>query len=172
MSKTNIIGVFDEEDLLVGAIGLVKEKDIRIKEMYTPYPIHAAIEAIGTKTIFKHAAFIYGVVAAAAVLLFLHYTVVWDWPMNFGGKPFNAFPSFIIITIVLTILSVTILSLLTFSIRAKIYPGKVARMPDTRSTDDKFVMVFDKENVHPEELTGLLQAAGASEVYEKDEDSY
>lgn len=170
MSKTNIIGVFDEEDLLVGSIRMMKEREIKIKEIYTPYPIHEAIEVMGKKTWFRHAAFIYGAVAVVAVLLFLHYTVVWDWPMNFGGKPFNAFPSFIIITIILTILSVTILSLFTFSVRAQIYPGKVAKMPDTRSTDDKFVMVFDKDSVHPEELTGILQEAGASEVYEKEEE--
>jgi hypothetical protein len=169
MSKTNIVGVFDSEEHLKAAIGKVKEKGLKIKEIYTPYPIHEVFEVMGKKTLFRHAAFIYGVVAVAAVLLFLHYTVVWDWPMNFGGKPFNAFPSFIVITIVLTILSVTILSLFTFSVRAKIYPGKEAKMPDFRATDDKFVMLFDKSSTDSETLTGILKAEGASEVYEWEE---
>ena len=27
-----------------------------------------------------------------------NYVMVWDWPMNFGGKPFAAWPSFVPIT--------------------------------------------------------------------------
>ena len=165
MSKTHIIGVFDTEDHLKTAIGKVKEKSLKVDEIYTPYPIHEVFEVMGKKTLFRHAAFAYGVAAVIAVLLFLHYTVVWDWPMNFGGKPFNAFPSFIVITIVLTILSVTILSLFTFSIRAQIYPGKVAVMPDFRATDDKFVMVFAK-GADQDQVNDLLKSAGASEVFE------
>jgi len=170
MSKTNIVGVFDGEDKLKSAIKAVKEKEVKIKEIYTPYPIHEVFEVMGKKTLFRHAAFIYGFAGAVAVLFFLHYTVVWDWPMNFGGKPFNAFPSFIVITIVLTILTVTILSLFTFSVRAQIYPGKVAKMPDTRATDDMFVMVFDKEKVDMASISDLLKGEGAIEIYEKEEE--
>jgi hypothetical protein len=99
----------------------------------------------------------------------MYYTAVIDWPLNYGGKPTNAFPSFLVVTIVITILIVTIASLFTFSARAKIYPGKAYVLPDARSTDDKFVMVFDKSANDGEyqRLTQLLKAEGAVEVYEK-----
>ena len=70
-----------------------------------------------------------------------------DWPLNYGGKPFNAFPSFITVTLVLIILIVTIFTLLTFSVRAKIYPFKKAVIIDERVTDDKFIIVFDADKV-------------------------
>jgi hypothetical protein len=170
MENKRIIGVFDSEAQLVSAIGQVQENHIRINEIYTPYPVMKAIDAMGKRSIFTFAAFLYGLFSALAILAFLYYTSVVDWPLNFGGKPSSAFPSFIVITIVLTIFMVTILSLLTFSVRAKIWPGKAYVLPDARSTDDKFIMVIDRTEADKAEkpLETLLKDAGASEVYEKE----
>jgi uncharacterized membrane protein len=165
-----IIGVFDDEETLVAGVHAVKEKNIAIEEIYTPYPVMEAIEAMGKKSLFTVAAFLYGLFAVIAVLSFLYYTSVIDWPVNYGGKPTNSFPSFIIITLVLTIFTVTILTLFTFSWRARIWPGKKFRLPDPRSTDDKFVIVFDKQEAgRPmQEIGSILKAHGATEVYEKE----
>jgi hypothetical protein len=170
MNNTRIIGVFDEEVSLMAAVNQVKKEGIEINEIYTPYPMHEVIEAMGKKTRFTFAAFLYGFVGASSVLAFLYYTSVIDWPVNYGGKPTNAFPSFIVVAIILTILTVTIASLFTFSARAAIYPGKAYELPDERSTDDKFVIVFDKITVKDnlEKLTSILLEQGALEVYEKD----
>jgi uncharacterized membrane protein len=129
-----------------------------------------AIDALKRKSRFTTAAFIYGFLAVVGVLSFLYYTSVIDWPINYGGKPTNAFPSFIIITLVLTILSVTILSLFTFSIRARIYPGKNYFIPDERTTDNKFVILFDKATAGAgfDIVSEVMKSNGASEVYEKE----
>lgn len=170
MNKTRIVGVFDEENSLLAAVNEVKKEGIEINEIYTPYPMHEVIEAMGKKTRFTTAAFLYGFFGASGVLAFLYYTSVIDWPVNYGGKPTNAFPSFIVVTIILTILTVTIASLFTFSARAAIFPGKVYDQPDERSTDDKFVIVFDKPGVvgNVEKLNAILKEKGALEVYEKE----
>lgn len=170
MNSTHLIGVFDSKtDLLKGIEG-VKSKNFTIDEIYTPYPVMEAIDALERKSRFTTAAFIYGASAVIGVLSFLYWTSVINWPINYGGKPTNAFPSFIIITLILTILTVTILSLFTFSVRAKIYPGKKFLLPDERATDDKFIMLFEKSTAGAgfEALTTLLKANGASEVYEKE----
>ncbi len=170
MSKPYFVSVFDEEEKLLAGIKAVKEKKVKIDEIYTPYPMHEVIEAMGQKSRFTFVAFLYGFAAVVGVLAFLYYTSVIDWPINYGGKPTSAFPSFIIITLVLTIASITILSLLTFSVRAKIYPGKKFILPDLRSTDDKFVMVFNSEEAGAgfEDLKRLLKDCGAEEVYTKE----
>ncbi|MCO5265883.1 MAG: DUF3341 domain-containing protein [Lentimicrobium sp.] len=170
MNKTHIIGVFDEEDTLMAAVNQVKQEGIEISEIYTPYPMHEVIEAMGKKTRFTFAAFLYGFIAAVSVLAFLYYTSVIDWPVNYGGKPTNAFPSFIVVTIILTILTITLASLFTFSARAAIFPGKAYILPDSRSTDDKFVIVFDKSLLKNsvDKLTSILREKGALEVYEKE----
>jgi len=170
MSATHIIGVFDSKhDLLAGIEG-AQSKNFTIEEIYTPYPVMEAMDALKRKSRFTTAAFIYGAAAVVGVLSFLYWTSVIDWPINYGGKPTNAFPSFIIITLVLTILTVTIMSLFTFSVRARIYPGKKYFLPDERSTDDKFIVLFDKKTAGAgfEAISSTLKANGASEVYEKE----
>lgn len=170
MNSTHLIGVFDSKtDLLAGIEG-VKSKNFTIDEIYTPYPVMEAIDALKRKSRFTTAAFIYGAVAVVGVLSFLYWTSVISWPINYGGKPTNAFPSFIIITLILTILTVTIMSLFTFSLRAKIYPGKKYFLPDERATDDKFIILFDKGTAGAgfAALTTILKESGASEVYEKE----
>src|SRR5210317_1509492 len=124
MNKKYILGVFNDEESLVDAFEKVKEKGIQPTEVYTPYPVHEILEGMGKKTRITHAAFFYGLFAAIGILGFLTYAASISWPLNYGGKPFNAFPSFIVVTIVATILSITLLTLFTFSIRAKIFPGK------------------------------------------------
>jgi hypothetical protein len=93
-----------------------------------------------------------------------------DWPLHFGGKPFNTFPSFIVVSIVATILTITLLTLFTFSVRSKIYPGKKADIIDVRATDDKFIILLDQDKmgIKKPEITQLFELHGASEVYEKD----
>jgi hypothetical protein len=85
----------------------------------------------------------------------------------YGGKPFNAFPSFITITLVLVILIVTIFTLLTFSIRARLYPFKKAGIIDTRVTDDKFIIVFDATRADRDQIFASLKNADAEEIIEK-----
>lgn len=147
MSKNYILGVFDDEATLVDAFEKIKEKGITPVEVYTPYPIHEILEGMPTRTKITHAAFFYGLFAALGILGFLSYAAGVSWPLNYGGKPFNSFPSFIVVTIVATILSITLLTLLTFSARAKIFPGKQAEIIHPRATDDKFVMVLDKDSL-------------------------
>jgi ABC-type dipeptide/oligopeptide/nickel transport system permease component len=170
MNTTHIIGVFDSKHDLLAGIEDAQSKNFTIDEIYTPYPVMEAIDALKRKSQFTTAAFLYGFAAVIGVLAFLYYTSVIDWPINYGGKPTNAFPSFIIITLVLTILTITILSLFTFSIRARIYPGKKYFLPDERATDDKFIILFDKKNAGAgfDTISATLKSSGASEVYEKE----
>ena len=170
MKSNYLVSIFNDEDSLMTAVHRVQDSGYKISEIYTPYPVIEAIEAMGKKSRFAFAAFIFGFLGAVGVLLFLQYTAVWDWPINYGGKPTNAFPSFIVVTLVLTILTITLASLFTFSVRAKIYPGKAFIMPDDRSMDDKFIMVFnlDENKMSSDNLMEELKNVGAEEVYQKE----
>ncbi|WP_297098189.1 DUF3341 domain-containing protein [uncultured Draconibacterium sp.] len=147
MSKKYILGVFDDEATLVDAFEKLKDKGVMPVEVYTPYPVHEILEGMPIKTRITHAAFFYGLFAALGILGFLTYAASISWPLHYGGKPFNAFPSFIVVTIVATILAITLLTLFTFSARAKIFPGKKAEIFHEQATDDKFVMVFDEAGI-------------------------
>jgi hypothetical protein len=166
-TKKAIVGVFGSEDSMMDALCMLQAENMEPAEIYTPYPVHEALRALKRRSRLSWASWFYGFFGGIAVLAFLYYTAVIDWPLDYGGKPFNAFPSFITITLVLIILIVTILTLLTFSVRARIYPFKKAEIIDPRVTNDKFIMVFDAGEVNREQLYASLRQAEAEEIYEK-----
>ena len=170
MNKKYLVGVFDNEHTLVDAFEKALHKGVVIEEVYTPYPIHEILHGMKTKTYISYAAFFFGVMAVILLIGGMYYAAVVDWPLLFGGKPFNTFPSFIVVTIVGTILLITLGTLFTFSFRAKIFPGKKADIIDIRATDDKFIILLDQEKmgIQKPEITRLFESNGASEVYEKE----
>ena len=170
MNKKYLVGVFNDEHTLVDAFEDAQKKGVVIEEVYTPYPIHEILMGMKYKTRISYAAFFYGVLGVVSLLGGMYYAAVISWPLHFGGKPFNTFPSFIVVTIVGTILTVTILTLLTFSVRSKIYPGKKAVIIDHRVTDDKFIILLDQDKmgIQKPEITKLFQSFGATEIYEKE----
>ena len=112
-----------------------------------------------------------GLAAILATLAFLYYTAVIDWPVVYGGKPVNSFPSFIIITIVLTILTVTIGSLAVFSARSKLLPGRDNTIFDHRATDDKFVIVVNTGKLDipaADKAENIMKELGAIEIIDKE----
>jgi hypothetical protein len=165
--KQHIMGVFDDEEPLVAAFRALQEQKVEIADVFTPFPVHHILEHHGRKSRIITVSWFFGFFAAVAVLAFLYYTAVIDWPLNYGGKPSSAFPSFIVITIILTIFSVTILSLFTFSARAKLWPNIGKPVYHAGATDDKFVIMFERERIDEATVKKILTDLGAVEIIEK-----
>jgi hypothetical protein len=165
--KKQLLGVFDGEEPLLKAFRKFKEEKVEMSDVFTPFPIHEILENHGKKTRIITVSWFYGLFAALAVLSFLYYTAVIDWPLNYGGKPSSAFPSFIVITLILTIFSVTILSIFTFSACARIWPNVGKPVYHEGATDDKFVIMFDAEQVDEQKVKQLLKELGAVDIIEK-----
>ena len=162
-----MMGVFNDDELLVKAFRRLKEEKVDISDVFTPFPIHEVLEKHGKKSRIVTISWFFGLGSAAAVLAFLYYTAVIDWPLNYGGKPSSAFPSFIVVTIVLTIFCITILSLFTFSVRAKLWPNVDKPIFHEGATDDKFVILFEKEKIDISAVTSLLKEMQVEEIVEK-----
>ncbi len=167
MDSQYLIGVFDAEERLLSAFRKMKEEGIEIEDVFTPYPVHEILHKQGRKSRITVVGWFYGFFASIAVLAFLFYTAVINWPLNYGGKPSNAFPSFLVITIVLTILSITILSLFTFSWRANLWPSNEKPIYHEGATDDKFVILVDRDKVDEGKFNSVMRETGAIEVIEK-----
>jgi hypothetical protein len=162
-----LLGVFDAEENLLAAFRRMKEEGFEMEDVFTPYPVHEVLDNHGRKSRITIVGWFYGLFAALGVLAFLVYTAVIDWPLNYGGKPSNAFPSFLVVTIVLTIFSITILSLFTFSWRANLWPSNRKPVFHERATDDKFVILVSKERADPARVTTVMRETGATEIIEK-----
>lgn len=165
------IGIFDDEEKFISSIKSLKEKEFNIHDVFTPYPVHEVFHLLKRKSRLPTAAYFFGLSAVILVISFLYYTSVIDWPIVYGGKPFNSFPSFIVVTIVLTIFTVTIASLATFSARSKLFPGRENTIFDDRATDDKFVIVVDADILDKslaDKAGMVMKEEGATEVLDKE----
>jgi hypothetical protein len=170
MAKIYKIGVFEDEGKLISAIKSLLEKNLSIYDVFTPFPIHDVFRLLKRKSRLPTAAYFYGLFAIFGVLGFLYYTSVIDWPIVYGGKPFNSFPSFIVVTIVLTIFTVTIASLASFSVRSRLFPGRNNTVFEIEATDNKFVIVLDAEllgEIKIQTAMKIMEENGAIEIKEK-----
>jgi len=173
MIRTYKIGIFDDEEKFLSSIKSLKEQEFSIHDVFTPYPVHEVFHLLKRKSRLPTAAYFFGLFGIIATLGFLYYTSVIDWPVVYGGKPFNSFPSFIVVTIVVTILTVTVASLALFSARSKLFPGRDNTIFDIRATDDKFVIVVDtrdKDNSSAKEAANVMSQHGAIEIIDKEFD--
>jgi hypothetical protein len=171
MTRTFKIGVFDDEGKFISTIRSLQEQKFRIFDVFTPYPVHEVFHLLKRKSRLPTAAYFLGLFGIIATLAFLYYTSVIDWPLVYGGKPFNSFPSFIVVTIVVTILTVTIGSLALFSARSKLYPGRDNTIFDLRATDDKFIIVVESifSDISSAGRAGnIMEEQGAIEVFDKE----
>jgi len=171
MTRTFKIGIFDDEERFLSSIRSLQEREFVIHDVFTPYPVHEVFHLLKRKSRLPTAAYFFGLFAIIGTLAFLYYTSVIDWPIVYGGKPFNSFPSFIVVTIVVTILTVTIASLALFSARSKLFPGRVNTIFDLRATDDKFVIVVETDG--PASSTAMstgkiMESQGAIEIFDKE----
>jgi hypothetical protein len=171
MGRTFKIGIFNDEEKFISSIRSLKEQEYLIHDVFTPYPVHEVFHLLKRKSRLPTAAYFFGLFGIIATLAFLYYTSVIDWPIVYGGKPFNSFPSFIVVTIIITILTVTIASLALFSARSKLFPGRDNTIFDLRATDDKFVIVVETEVGDistAERACKIMEEQGAIEIIDKE----
>jgi hypothetical protein len=167
MNNTAIYGVFESEESLLGAIRSIREKDINITDVVTPYPIEEVFEALNLKTRIPALAFIYGLFGLLATFGFLYWTSVVNYPLVFGGKPQNTL-SFVIVIFVMVINITIAFTVATFFIIEKKGPGAVPKYEYEGMTDDKYFIIIEKdEKLDTESVNALLKAGGAIEITEK-----
>lgn len=169
--KHFVVGVFDDEDVVLSAITKVRQSGIRIHEVYSPFPIHGIDTALGyKKSRLPIAAFLFGLTGTTLALLMQIWMMGYDWPMIIGGKNFWSLPPFIPVTFELTVLLSALGMVGTFMIVSDLKPYKKPRLFDHRITDDRHVMAIDLavNAKNKEEVSALLKDAGALEVNIKD----
>lgn len=167
--------MFDDDHRLLEAAKNLVAKGVKIKDVYSPFPIHGLDPIIGVKrTRMAIVSFMFGMTGLSLALLGMWYFMIYDWPMNIGGKPsfslIENLPAFIPVTFEFTVLCAAHGMAITYMLRNGTLPGMPAVNPDPRTTDDKFVMeITNAQNpqMDIEELGGMLKSEGAVEINQK-----
>ncbi|HVZ24286.1 MAG TPA: DUF3341 domain-containing protein [Vicinamibacterales bacterium] len=94
-----MVAEFDSADRLRDAVRRLRERGARIEEACTPYEVPGLSSLMGKrKTRIPTIAFIGGLAGALIGYGIEWYTNVIDYPLDAGGRPTHAVPSFIFIT--------------------------------------------------------------------------
>ncbi len=167
-NKHFITGVFSDHSVLLSAVKKIREKNIKIHEVFTPYPVHHLEDALGYKRSWMpKAAFLFGITGTTCAILMQVLMLGVDWPMIIGGKPFISIPDFVPVSFEMTVLFAAFGMVGTFFFVRDLKPYKVPRVFDRRSTDDKHIVAIDlvaNNEKTQDELTSILQESGAEEV--------
>jgi hypothetical protein len=164
--KKFVVGCFSDEAVLFPAVKQVRRAGYKIHDVYTPMPIHGLDAAMGLRDTSLHTAgFIYGITGTCTALGFISWALTYDWPLNFGGKPFFALPAWIPITFELTVLFSAVGMVLTFCYLCQLAPFVKKDHFHLRSTDDLFVMAIEiTDRTNESEVTRFLSDLGAQDV--------
>lgn len=168
-NKHTIHGVFGDEVPMLEACKKLRASGIRIKDVYSPMPIHGIDGIIGVpRTRIAICAFIYGITGTSLATLMMWYMMVHDWPQDIGGKPtwayYFAVPAFIPITFEATVFCAAHGMALTYFLRCWLVPGAKAKNPDPRTTDDKFLIHLELNDAQFPMAQDILKNNGAEEV--------
>lgn len=168
--KNFVLGIYDDEDVLLEAVTKVRESGVKIHEVFSPFPVHGLEDVLGYKrTRLPIAAFMFGFLGLALAVLMQTWMLGVDWPMIIGGKDHISLPPFMPVAFELTVLISALGMVGTFMVVSDLKPYKTPRIYDIRSTDDKHVMAVDlgKNSMSRDEINKVLNESGAQEVNDK-----
>lgn len=162
--------MYDDDQKLMDAAKSLVSQGIRVKEVFSPFPIHGLDPVIGVKrTRLAICSFMYACTGTALAILGTWYFMVSDWNWNIGGKPnftwIENAPAFVPVMFEFSVFCGAHGMAITYLLRNGTLPGMPASNPDPRTTDDKFVMEITTDDNHMS-ASDLEAKIRATDVYE------
>ena len=167
-STTGLLGDFYQPADAISAAERVRDAGWTHFDMLTPFPIHGMEDAMGQKRSWiPWATLGLGLLGIATAQALQNYVMVYDWPMNFGGKPHAAWPSFVPITFELMVLLAAIGSAIIAIVAGK--KDTVPQPPNTLktgATGDRFVLWISATDPkwQAESAQAFVRSLGAGDV--------
>ena len=167
-STSGVVGYFLEPAEALAAAAKVRDAGWKHFDFLTPFPIHGMEEAMGQKR--SWIPYVTAVLAFVGIVLaqaLQNYVMVYDWPLNFGGKPYASWPAFVPITFEAMVFWAAIGTAIV-----AIVAGKMDSVPQpppqgrTRATVDRFVVWISATDPewNAEEAAEFVRSLGAHGV--------
>lgn len=170
MNRFILVGIFEEEDGIVGAAQAARQQGLRIVDAYTPYAVHGLERALGMeRSRLALVCLVAGLLGAVLKLWFEIWTAAIDWPVDVGGKPWNSLPAFVPITFEVMVLFAGLSTVAAFFLVSRMWPGRRPALIDPRVTNDRFALVLEETDAafDVNRVRALLERYGAVEVTER-----
>ena len=167
----SVVGLFDTSDEILKASEKIVDKGYKKFDINTPFPVHGMDRAMKLKSsLMGYFALVFGLGGTAIALLLLTFTMVIDYPLNIGGKPYFALPAFIPITFEVTVLFAAIGTVIALLFIFFKMPDNAHPLHDTnymkRCTSDKFGACIEAkdEKFNESEVKKFLEELGAKNI--------
>ena len=167
--KNFLLGKYKDPDSTSASVKALSAEGIKVYDVYSPFPIHGMENLLGFKrSRLTVAAFFFGLTGTTCAVLMQVFMLVWDWPVDIGGKPHFQGPAIVPITFELTVLFAAFGMVFTFFFVNKMFPWKNPNIFDARVTDDTFVVAIDQSSLKDrQKAEAIFNQTGAFEITEQ-----
>jgi hypothetical protein len=135
---------------------------------FTPYPVHGLDAILGIKRSMLGRPVLTVILVGFCIGLHMcWFTMSQDWPLNVGGKPYFAWPTFMVVSLETGLLFGALSNLLIAAHLCRLFPSPVTVLPNPRMSDDTFTLVLPlaaASAADGEALAAWLRSHGADEV--------
>ena len=148
------IRVKGAEELLAAA-RRIKQAGIADFDCFCPFPVHGLDQAMGlSASTLPAVTLAAGLIGCLTGVAFIFYVMVWDWPQNYGGKPYFAWPAFVPIFFEMSVLFAALATVIAFINRARL--GKTGRKIHYAGQDDNTFSIWIGADMSREQIRELL----------------
>ncbi len=167
-----LLAEFADSTRLLDAARRARRARYRLVDAFTPFPVEGMHELLDhRKSRIRFAMFLGGIIMAAIAYGTEYYSAVIGYPYNSGGRPFDAWPAFMLVPFATGILIAAIAGFAAFLIECglpHLHDPLFAVQGFERASQDRFVLAVvrpdgDDEVRHVQEL---FSGAGATAIRE------
>jgi Alternative complex III, ActD subunit len=167
-----LLAEFQGADALLKCARGAREAGYRTLDAFSPFAIEGLAEAVGvTRSHVRVAMFVGGIGIAALAYWTEWYSAVFNYPINSGGRPLDAWPAFMLFPFAIGILGAAIAGLIALFIQTglpRLHHALFAVPGFERVSQDAFLLALDSpsnENDR-ERARDWLEQFGATAIWE------
>jgi hypothetical protein len=161
----SVVGYYRSQTAFTAAAGAAVSEG-RGPLAFTPYPVHGLDAILGIKRSLLGRPVLGVILIGFCIGLHMcWYTMSQDWPLNVGGKPYFAWPTFMVVSLETGLLLGALANLLIAAHLCRLFPSPATALPNPRMSDDTFALVLPITGAaDAAALTAWLSSHGAEEV--------
>lgn len=167
-----LLARFESADDLMGAVDAIRSAGYTRIDAFTPFPVEGLAHAIGFRERrLPSIALLGGILGGGGGFLLTYGLNAWDYPINVGGRPLNAWPAFAVPAFEMTVLFAAlavIVGMLILNRLPRLHHPVFGAPGFERVTVDRFCLLIrsDDPRFGVERTRRELERAGAVAVDE------
>lgn len=147
MTATILLAEFCDADALLSAVRRTRRAGYRHIETFTPFPVDGLSEALALPpSRLRVAMLVAGLVAAALAYALQHWSAVYAYPINAGGRPLASWPAFLLVTFEVAVLAAAFAGFAVLIVRGDLtcLDHPVFALPAfRRASQDRFFLAIE-----------------------------